>query len=85
MREFKIYDPDTRQDFTYTAEDDESAARRYAEDFNDFNGEALVNEEKLILVDGKRFYIYAATFLKFAASPHRLHDDEYANDLWRGC
>ncbi len=82
MRQFKIYDPETKESFTYTALNAEDAARRYAMDYNCYSDEGLINKEKLIKVDGESIYIYARLRCEYKSSCHQLTDHELGDEGW---
>ena len=82
MRQFKIYDPATKESFTYTALNAEDAARRYAEDYNCDSGMQLLNKERLIKVDGESIYIYALLRCMYKASYQQLADHEWGDEGW---
>lgn len=82
MRQFKIYDPETKESFIYTALNREDAARRYAEDYNFHSVEGLLNKERLIKVDGESIYIYARLRCEYKSSCHQLTDHEWGDEGW---
>ena len=82
MRQFKIYDPETKESFIYTALNREDAARRYAEDYNFHSVEGLLNKERLIKVDGESIYIYARLRCEYKSSFHQLTGNEWGDEGW---